>query len=72
MNGMQHRSLWGMRPEASKAKALKLDWEIKKLDSTWNLTSKPSMDKATGIDTGSDGNENTKGVHLVFNTDLMT
>ena len=59
--------------EVAAQKARKLEREMKKLDINWNPgTDKPSMNKATIIETDQDGKESEKEVHFVFNTELMT
>jgi hypothetical protein len=69
-NVLQENTSESMEKEASAYKARKLERELKKLES--NLSEKPSMDRAIVIDTDDDGNETSKTVHFVFNTELMT
>ena len=58
---------------AKDRKIERLEIELKKLDTTWNPpTHKVSTEKATVIETDSDGQETAKEVHFVFNTGLMT
>ena len=46
---------------------------MKKLDINWApAADKPSMSKATVIETDQAGKESEKEVHFVFNTELMT